>query len=105
MRSILRNVFTDKQGRNQGIVCVINHQHSLCQRAENSQFWSAAHACMTVFLSIFLPLSAAVSNSITAFNPSAGAPILPQQDADMFLWVSPFSPALIGLLCRTDRNL
>lgn len=92
MRNILRRAFTDKLGREQGIVCAINHQHRFCQRAEHSQFWSAAHACIS------LPPSALVSNSITAFNPSAGAPVLPQQDIDKFSLVSPFSQALIGLV-------
>lgn len=49
-----------------------------------------------------LPPSVAVSNSITAFNPNEDAPVLPQQETDMFSFVLLLTRALIGLLHLTD---
>lgn len=92
-----------------GILCAINHQQSLCQRAENSQFWPAAHAYMTVSCTPTSPFPCLPlqRHSITAFNPNAGAPILPRRETDMFSMVHPFSQLLIGLLGQSDcdKNL
>lgn len=84
------------------ILYAINHRQSFCQRAENPQFWPAAHACVTVWYPStplpFLP----PQRCLIGFNPSAGALVLPRQETDNSSLVHPLSQALIGLLCQTD---